>query len=276
MINPEPLRYAVIGNPVQHSLSPWIHQYFAEQTGIRLHYEKIEANVDTFESLVDLFFKEGGRGLNITAPFKEKAFQLATKHSTRCYQAKAANTLWICPEGLCADNTDGVGLVEDLSQYLQLGGASIAILGAGGATKGILGPLLSSKAESITVINRTLSRAIHLQTHFPQIQIHTLADMENHLAEPFDLLIHATSAHLHAETLSIPSSLLDSHTFCYDLSYDLHHPTAFVSLAKTRHYRAVDGLGMLIEQAAETFRVWHHVSLVVDKPLIRKILLARV
>jgi len=270
MTNHTPLRFAVIGNPVAHSLSPWIHQYFAQKTGISLVYDKILAEPETFAATVDTFFREGGKGLNITSPFKEQAFALADKHTTRCSQAKSANVLWLCSEGLCADNTDGAGLIEDLSQYIQLSGSSIAILGAGGATRGILESLLSSKPQSITVINRTLARAAALQTHFPQIIIHTLNDMEKKRAEPFDLLIHATSAHLKNQTLAIPASLFNPATFCYDLTYQLQKPTAFVSLAKAHNCRSVDGLGMLIEQAAEAFRLWHEVPLVVDKSVMRK------
>lgn len=248
-------RYAVMGNPIAHSLSPFIHQRFAEQTGIALNYEKILVPESDFEQQVGEFFAGGGKGLNITLPFKQKAFELAEGLTARCKAAKAANTLWFAEGMLQADNTDGIGLIRDLSNYGELAGKQLLVLGAGGAARGILGPLFAAEPAGLTLVNRNEERARALQTDFPQLKVYPLAELKT----AYDLIINATSASLTADSLELPQSLLKSTTFCYDLAYAKAEPTPFVQWAKEQGLQAADGLGMLVEQAAEAFYIWHGV-----------------
>ena len=168
-------RYAVMGNPVEHSLSPVIHQMFAELTGRSLTYEKILIDLPRFEQQARGFFSEGGKGLSITAPCKQRAFAMADESTTRCTRAKAANTLWMHEDRLQADNTDGVGLLYDLGRYIDIPGKHILILGAGGAARGILGPLLGVQPAYVMIVNRTLATAQALQKDFPP---HTVAALQ--------------------------------------------------------------------------------------------------
>ncbi|HHF7348401.1 TPA: shikimate dehydrogenase [Legionella feeleii] len=247
-------RCAVMGNPVAHSLSPFIHQYFAEQTGKQLSYEKILVAEDTFESQVTFFFAQGGLGLNITLPFKQRAFAMADLSTPRCQQAKAANTLWMEEERLHADNTDGAGLIKDLSRYLDLNAKKILLIGAGGAARGIIAPLLAANIARLTVTNRTEEKATILQTDFPEISYCPLTKLQ---AE-YDVLINATSASLTGDAIPLAPALFQAATCCYDLAYSATGETAFVAWARAQGCRqAVDGLGMLVEQAAESFFIWH-------------------
>jgi len=254
-------RYAVIGQPISHSLSPIIHQQFAAQFGIALTYDRIEGDENRFDDQVIAFFKAGGQGLNITLPFKERAFAMAEVSTKRCQQAKAANTLWMQNGRLHADNTDGVGLMNDLNRYVSLDNKYVIILGAGGAARGIIGPLLDAKIANLTVINRDQSKALALQQDFPSIQIATWETLAR-----TDLLINATSAGLSGKPLAIPDRLWQSKPVCYDLSYAKTGATAFVAMAKQQGCIALNGLGMLIEQAAEAFKIWHGI-----KPDVTKI-----
>lgn len=248
-----PNRFAVMGNPVAHSLSPFIHYYFAKQMGIQLSYEKIEVAEENFESQVADFFAEGGKGLNITLPFKQKAFMLAVERTSRCKQAKAANTLWVNEGRLHADNTDGIGLIRDLAKYLVLEGKQVLLLGAGGAARGIIGPLLAAKIAQLTVVNRTEEKANALQTDFPEIKCSRIAE----LTDTYDLIINATSASLMDKKMALPPTLLKPSTLCYDLAYNTKVATPFVEWAQEHGSLGVDGLGMLVEQAAEAFFIWH-------------------
>ncbi|MFA5958948.1 MAG: shikimate dehydrogenase [Tatlockia sp.] len=245
--------FAVMGNPIAHSLSPCIHQHFAEQSGITLCYEKMAIEPAQFESSVLRFFVAGGKGLNITLPFKERAFALAKITTQRAKLAKAANTLWMENNLLHADNTDGVGLLRDLAHYLALKDKSVLVLGAGGAARGILAPLLEAQVSSLVLANRTEEKAQILKQDFPAIGVSALST----LTGSFDLIINATSASLSQETLALSPTLLHSHSFCYDLAYAIEKPTPFVGWAKNHQMAAVDGLGMLVEQAAESFFIWH-------------------
>lgn len=249
-------RYAVMGNPVAHSLSPVIHQSFAKQIGIELCYEKIQVQAGHLPEEVRQFFLAGGKGLNITLPFKEEAFALAAKASQACQQAKAANTLWMEEGCLQADNTDGRGLITDLSRHVDLAGKTILMLGAGGAARGVIAPLLAANIDSLSIVNRTFSKALALQKDFPQI--HCLADQELR-DEGFDIVIHATSAGIRQEALVWPETILKTAILCYDLSYSIEGQTPFVSWAKAKGCLAMDGLGMLVEQAAAAFQIWHGV-----------------
>jgi len=246
--------YAVMGNPVAHSLSPVIHQLFAAQTGSSLIYEKILIDESRFEQQVHDFFSTGGKGLNITLPCKQRAFALAEEVSARCLQAKAANTLWMQAGKLCADNTDGVGLLRDLARHLTLAGKHILLLGAGGAARGVIVALLAANPAQLTIANRTLEKARNLQQDYPQ----TVSCDFAKLAGDYDLIINATAASFAAQ-IDFPESMLASQPFCYDLAYQLNNNTSFVAWVLQRGCKAVDGLGMLVEQAAEAFFIWHGV-----------------
>lgn len=247
--------FAVIGNPIAHSLSPFIHQHFAQQTKIHLNYEKIMGDDVSFETQVSDFFSDGGLGLNVTLPFKQRAFALATVHSARCQKAGAANTLWMKENQLHADNTDGVGLIRDMQRYTDLQSKNILILGAGGAVRGILEPLLAVGSTQLTIANRTLEKAKALTREFPEINCISLAD----LSSSFDLIINATSASLADNAIVLPAELMSRKPFCYDLAYKAQSDTAFIHSIKSQGCLGVDGLGMLVEQAAEAFYLWHGV-----------------
>ncbi|MDE2423311.1 MAG: shikimate dehydrogenase [Betaproteobacteria bacterium] len=257
--------YAVIGWPITHSRSPFIHRYFASQTHQSLEYERIACEPDQFESTVNDFFYTGGKGLNVTLPFKERAYRMAQHITERVRLAQAANTLWLENGLIHADNTDGLGLLADY-QYLNIPitGQSVLVFGAGGAVKGVLAPLLEKKPRELFIANRTESRARELIDSFKQIaqinQVEMNAGSVNHhrLLKPFDIVINATSASIKGETLSFPNTVFAKESYVYDMSYG-RELTPFLQQARqlqvTNYY---DGLGMLIEQAAESFRIWRH------------------
>lgn len=244
-----------MGNPIAHSLSPVIHQYFAKQMGIALTYDKILVPEGDFANRVSDFFNHGGRGLNITLPFKQQAYALAAVRTPRCGQAGAANTLWMVDTKLHADNTDGVGLIRDLARYLNLSNQRVLVLGAGGAARGIIAPLLDASIASLTVLNRTIEKAHVLQADFPEISCAVSLSKE----DSFDLIINATSVGVNHTAWTWELGCSMSAVFCYDLSYSLHNETPFVQWARVQGCSAVDGLGMLVEQAAEAFLIWHGV-----------------
>jgi shikimate dehydrogenase len=245
---------AVIGNPIAHSLSPLIHQTFAKDSKIDLDYKKIKCQTATINQQVNYFFQAKGRGLNITQPFKTMAFNLATRVTSRSMVAQAANTLWWCNTELCADNTDGVGFLRDLTRYINPTGKRILLLGAGGAAQGIIDPLLKS-VKTLTLANRTLIKAQLLKYQFPAINCTDFASL--YYYAPFDIIINATSASLNNQAITLPVSVWQARPFCYDLTYNLVNSTPFVNNAHQQQCLAVDGLGMLIEQAAESFFIWH-------------------
>ncbi len=253
-------RFAVIGNPINHSLSPIIHQAFAQKTGMTIAYEKLLGSLEGFEQDVHHFFISGGQGLNVTLPFKNRAFSMADCVSERARIAKAANVLFYKEGLLHADNTDGIGLVRDLSDNigLDLTGIKVVILGAGGATCGILHPLLTAGVSEITVLNRDKKKRKELSLHFKDVRFLSLDDK---ISPAYDLIIHATSAGYQDKTpLTLPADLWRANPLCYDLSYKTGcDETHFVQLAQEKNLRAYDGLGMLIEQAAEAFVIWNEV-----------------
>lgn len=257
-----PKRFAVIGNPIEHSLSPSIHQAFAEKVKVALTYEKILGNMQAFESQVRDFFAEGGAGLNVTLPFKTRAFDMALSASERAQKAKSANVLLYKEGILHADNTDGIGLIRDLEEHIafDLRGKKVVILGAGGATSGIIDPLLRAQVSKLTVLNRDKEKRKALALNFPET--HFLSLEEDSLDPPYDLIIHATSAGLKDNApLELPSKIWQGEPLCYDLSYARGNAqTPFVRLARIQGLMAFDGLGMLIEQAAEAFVIWHAVE----------------
>ncbi|MCP3672028.1 MAG: shikimate dehydrogenase [Gammaproteobacteria bacterium] len=255
-------RYAVIGNPIEHSKSPLIHQAFAEQTGEKLEYDRILGRLGSFDQAVGKFLRQGGKGLNITVPFKEDAWRLADERSDRAETAGAVNTLILLPDGrLRGDNTDGVGLVNDLSQNhsCPLSGAEILLLGAGGATRGVLRPLLEANPKRLTIANRTASKASALATECATLGMVTGCGLEQLEGQEFDIIINGTAAGLAGEVPDIPGSILRLGGWIYDMMYS-DTPTAFVRWGQNHGAgKALDGVGMLVEQAAESFYLWRGV-----------------
>lgn len=252
-------RYAVVGNPIAHSKSPVIHQWFAEQTGQSLVYEKILVELAAFDEDASGFFALGGKGLNVTVPFKEQAFRFADVLTDRARLAGAVNTLALQNDGtVLGDNTDGAGLVADLrAQNWPLADQRILILGAGGAVRGIVGPLLEQKPASLLIANRTLAKAVAIAEAFPAtaVEVSGYAELNGH----FDLVINGTSASLADELPPLPPRLLGAQSAAYDLMYSAG-PTAFLRWAAEQGAeRWSDGLGMLVEQAAEAFYLWRGV-----------------
>lgn len=253
--------YAVVGNPISHSKSPRIHSLFAQQTGENLEYTAIQAPLDDFAGVVTGFFERGGLGLNVTVPFKEEAWKLADRRTERAEKAGAANTLYRDGEqNITADNTDGQGLVTDLVQNhgVGLAGARILVLGAGGAVRGVLGPLLGQKPSSLTIANRTVAKAQGLVLLFADEAAEVDVDACGFEApdSPYDVIINGTSASLQGDLPPLAPSVIGPDTVVYDMMYSLE-VTCFNQWAQDQGAKKVfDGLGMLVEQAAESFRVW--------------------
>ncbi len=257
-----PDRYAVVGNPIGHSLSPRIHTLFAEQTDQHLVYEARLGDPGRFETQVRDWFRAGLRGLNVTVPFKERAFRMMDLRTSRAERAGAVNTVWSEADGrLTGDNTDGAGFMRDLVERIGFapGGQRILILGAGGATRGLLAPLLGTAPSRLVIANRTPERAHGLVQAFGDLAISTrlqASGLEALPEGPYDLLINATAAGLGADGLALPDALPAAGAVAYDLVYG---PPAepFLAWARGQGFtRASDGLGMLVEQAAEAFAIW--------------------
>ena len=255
-------RYAVIGNPVAHSKSPRIHAEFARQTGEAISYEKLHAELPDFEIAVQRFRDAGGRGLNVTVPFKHRAYELATRRSARAEQAGAVNTLRFEGDEIFADNTDGVGLVRDLTANLgcPIAGRRVLLLGAGGASYGVCGPLLDEKPAALAIANRTRDKAIGLAqrfaSFFPAIAV-TGAGYDELGGREFDVVINATSAGLSGEMPPLAPGVFAAGALAYDMVYG--RTTPFMRFAADTGVRSADGLGMLVEQAAESFAIWRGV-----------------
>lgn len=262
MVDAAPDRYGVMGYPVSHSRSPVIHRLFALQTGENIQYEMLEVAPDKLETAVRQFGRTGGKGLNITVPHKTAVVTFVDIMSERAKIAGAVNTLVFRGDSIYGDNTDGVGLLHDLQVNLGLvlEGANILILGAGGATRGIVAPLLEAEPGSIVIANRTFPKARSLADRFADQGPVNACRFEDVRSLPiYDLVINATSAGVKGETPPYPVPAVHPQTVCYDLSYGLS-PTPF-SLWAARHgaARAVMGWGMLVEQAAESFFIWRGV-----------------
>ena len=251
--------YAVIGNPVEHSRSPDIHAMFAAQSAADVHYGRLLAPLDGFVAQVTAFFRDGGRGLNVTVPFKQEAFALAAQCSEQARLAGAVNTLLLNEEGqLCGHNTDGIGLLRDINTNLQqsLAGCSVLVLGAGGATRGILQPLLAQGPARVVVANRTVAKATDLAQLFAALGPISGCGYADLPAAPFDWIINATAASLQGELPPLPAACCGPATRCYDLMYGAE-PTAFMRWAAAQGAAlTADGLGMLVEQAAESWYLW--------------------
>ena len=250
-------RYVVIGNPVSHSLSPAIQRHFAEQTGEALDYATLLAPVDDFAGSATRFFADGGRGANVTLPFKVDAYRFANHASERARLAGAANFLAVDEGRIEADNTDGAGLVADLADNLrvELEDSRILLVGAGGAARGVIAPLLARRPRRLVIANRTVARARQLARHFSAIGPVEAVPLDAIPEEDFDLVLNATSTSTHGELLALPRSAMRAGVFAYDMAYG---PAArpFLARAQGCGMTACDGLGMLVEQAAESFLLW--------------------
>jgi shikimate dehydrogenase len=254
-------QYGVFGHPVGHSLSPFIHGMFARETGQNMTYRPYDVAPEQFAERVRGFFGQGGRGLNITLPHKIAAVELAQELTERAAHAAAVNTLALQGEQILGDNTDGPGLVRDLCDNLGLviTNRRLLILGAGGATRGIIAPLLGLEPATLVIANRTAGRAEALAAAFADLGVVQGVAFEYIGEQPFDLIINATSASLSGDIPPIPPGAIGPDTVCYDLAYG-RSATAFVRWAEGAGCaRALQGLGMLVEQAAESFRLWRGV-----------------
>lgn len=254
-------RYGVFGHPVAHSKSPAIHAAFAAQCGHDLSYEAILAPLDGFADSLCAFVAAGGRGANVTVPFKEEACRLATRLTPRAAQAGAVNTLAFDSSGMLGDNTDGAGLLRDLSNNLgcRITGRRLLLLGAGGAARGVVGPLLKARPAALVIANRTAARAADLAERFAGRGPLRACGYPDLAGESFDLVINATSASLGGETPCLPERVFASGSLAYDMMYG-RGETPFLLLARAQGAaRLADGLGMLVEQAAEAFRFWRGV-----------------
>jgi shikimate dehydrogenase len=256
-------RYAVFGSPINHSKSPRIHRLFAEQTGQSLRYDAQEVSAESFEAAVNAFIASGGKGLNCTVPLKELAYRLATDKTERAERSKAVNTLALLADGsILGDNTDGCGLVRDLlnNHQLTLTGKRLLILGAGGASRGILGPIMEEAPSRVVIANRTAEKAVQLAGEFKFLGDISGCGFEELEGLQFDLILNATSASLSGQMPPLPEQLLAKQGSCYDLAYG-NEPTAFVRWGIAQGAQlSLDGLGMLVEQAAEAFFIWRGVK----------------
>ena len=257
-------RYAVIGHPVAHSKSPWIHAEFARACGQDMEYTRIEAPLEGFAVAVDRFRAAGGKGLNVTLPFKGDAFRYCARTSERARLAEAVNTL-VFNDETYGDTTDGVGLVTDLQENLRYGlkDISVLLMGAGGAAQGVVGALLEAGVRRLVIANRTAAKAKalaarHANENLPSHSIVSAAAYELLAGEQFELVINATSAGLDGGMPPLPAGVLRAGTLAYDMVYG--RETAFLSAARAAGARASDGLGMLVEQAAASFALWRGVK----------------
>ncbi|WP_448212290.1 shikimate dehydrogenase [Colwellia sp. MEBiC06753] len=255
-------KYAVFGHPISQSKSPFIHQQFAIQTHQDLEYTAIEPALDNFHQQITEFIKAGGKGCNVTMPFKGEAFEIADHISERAQLAQAVNTLTFNDDGtISADNTDGAGLVKDLIANGAPLTKRILLIGAGGAARGVIKPLLDKAPNQLVVTNRSFDKALALQTTFREfghIEAVPLTELEHLTA--FDLVINSTSTSLSGELPPVPQSIFAENGFAYDMVYQ-NKPTIFLAWAKQLGCsKTVDGLGMLVGQAAESFYLWRNVK----------------
>ncbi len=253
--------FAVFGNPIKHSLSPAIHKAFAKQFSISMKYTAELIELDGFSHSVEQFFSSGGNGINVTVPFKSEAFQIASEVSDRANRAEAANTLVRKKHTISCDNTDGAGLIRDLKENLSwsIKSKRVLVLGAGGAAQGILEVLLREKPALIHVANRTKSKAVRLAKQFFDLGTVEGGGIDEINSDHYDFIFNATSAGVKKESLALPATLVNEKVSCYDLAYGSTQ-TEFIKWASQRKPSALaDGLGMLVEQAAEAFFVWNGV-----------------
>lgn len=252
--------YAVIGNPISHSKSPYIQNQFAQQTGEAVMYSTLFAPIDKFAQTVCDFRDSGGKGLNVTVPFKEDAWHFASDLTDLAKRAGAVNTLIFHDNGeVTGANTDGIGIVRDLQQNhgIVLHNKRILVLGAGGAVRGVLQPLLAENPAQLMIANRTVEKALTLANDFADLGSIVGGGFDDIANRQFDLIINGTAASLQGEVPPIPKTCLAAQGSCYDMMYSATEDTAFVAWAKQQGAKkSLDGLGMLVEQAAESFYLW--------------------
>lgn len=253
-------QYRVYGNPIKHSRSPFIHAAFAKQSEQNIDYQAELVPLDKFKETVDNFAKAGGKGANVTVPFKEQALEVCDQLSERAKLAGAVNTLIFQQGRIIGDNTDGLGLVQDLLNHdVNLTNSRILLLGAGGAAKGVILPLLEQHPQTIVVANRTVSKAQALVAQFNDSRLFACGFTETENSQ-FDIIINATSAGLTGDKLPIASSLITPTTVCYDMVYGKSDTVFLAEAKKLNAAKAIDGLGMLVGQAAESFYLWRNVK----------------
>jgi shikimate dehydrogenase len=253
-------KYAVLGNPIAHSRSPYIHTEFAKSCNQDLIYDKLLCPLDDFKKTVDTFKNSSGKGLNITVPFKEQAYNYATVLTDRANKAGAVNTLKFCDDGsIIGDNTDGAGFIWDLDRLgWSLKGKKVLLLGAGGASRGIIGPIIERLPSSVLLVNRTISKALSIKDIFPSIMVCSYDDL-NDANTTFDYIVNCTSLSISGQVPPITSKLINVNTKIYDLMYS-SKPTAFLEWGKNSGVKCYsDGLGMLVGQAAVSFELWRGV-----------------
>ncbi len=255
--------FAVVGNPIGHSLSPRIHQAFSEQFNLNISYEAIEIPQDDFVTDLRGLQQLGYKGLNVTVPFKQQAAEVCDRKSPRAEDASAVNTIIFSANGeIAGDNTDGVGLTRDLvnNNSVLIKRRKILLLGAGGAVRGVLPSILALSPANLTLANRTVEKAEKLAEDFEMVGDIIPSSFEKLGRDKFDLIINGTSAGLKGEVPPIPAEVLGINSVCYDMMYNLNNITNFVQWAQNHGAsRTLDGLGMLVEQAAESFFIWHGV-----------------
>jgi shikimate dehydrogenase len=269
-------RYAVMGNPIKHSKSPQIHTAFARQTEQKIEYTAIHVDVGGFNQAVSHFQAHGGKGLNVTVPFKLDAWKLSDSLTERAERAGAVNTLSLDKDGtIQGDNTDGIGLVNDIIDNLSwpIKQQRILILGAGGASRGVIGPILDQQPSSVFIANRTASKAVELAHMFAEHSDNysvTGGGYTDLIDQQFDLVINATAASLQGEVPPLPDNLLTQPGYCYDMMY-ADSSTAFMQWAQRYGAQHIaDGLGMLVGQAAESFKIWRGIKPQIS-PIIKTI-----
>ncbi len=253
--------YAVMGNPIKHSRSPHIHKAFAMQTDQEISYTSILVPEDDFQAAVRRFFAEGGKGLNITVPFKQQAYEISDELSERAQRAKAVNTLILRSDGcLVGDNTDGIGMVRDIMHNHdgRLANKKILVVGAGGAVRGVLAPLLAENPALLVICNRTAEKAFHLAEEFQHLG-RIEAQPISKLNHTFNWVINGTAASLAGEVPPLPEHLFEAHGRAYDMMYSKQQTPFNAWALQHGAEKAYDGLGMLVEQAAESFRLWRGV-----------------
>lgn len=258
-------KFAVIGHPIEHSKSPLIHQAFASQFGKSIVYEKVLAPLDGFSETISRLQAEGYRGANVTVPFKFEAFEASDALSDRAQAAGAVNTLSFQDRKISGDNTDGCGLVNDILKHWQasIAGKKVLLLGAGGAAQGVMLPLLTQQPALLTIANRSLDKAQAMVSRFatgqesnkPLTSVELQVKTFDALGDAYDIVINATSAGLQAEALAISPAIFSENTLAYDMMYGRETP--FMQQAYAAKASVADGLGMLVEQAAEAFFIWH-------------------
>ena len=247
-------RYAVFGNPVAHSKSPQIHQQFALQEGVEIEYERICADIGGFAQAVEAFFADGGRGANVTVPFKQEAFALSDEHSERALAAGAVNTLILLENGkIRGDNTDGIGLTDDISKRLgvELSGKTVLLLGAGGAVRGVIPVLKEYRTARIVIANRTHAKAAEMAAHF-DIDAVPLNELEG----GFDIIINGTSGGLSGQLPAVSPKIFEHCTLAYDMVYGEAAQPFLAFARQSGAKQTADGLGMLVGQAAASYRLW--------------------